>query len=314
MLDLKSLETFFWVATLRSFRGAAAKLNTTQPSVTHRIHQLESQIGSRLLERDNRSVSVTAKGRQLLEYADRLMRLHSQMQVNIIERQDFRGVLRLGVAESIVQTWLPRFIERLDALYPQLQLEIDVDISTHLRDRLVAHEIDLAFLLGPVSAPDIHNLPLSCFPLTFLVSPALELPPPPVPLEALVRYPIITFARRTAPYIALRELIDSLDLDQVRIHASASLAPVIRMAVKGMGIALMPRAIVSEEISAGKLRVIETPVMIPDLRFTASWATSPNSGLIELLAALAVETAAANGHGALGNEVSNGPCIKRLGV
>jgi DNA-binding transcriptional LysR family regulator len=297
VLDLKSLETFFWVATLKSFRGAAARLNTTQPSVSQRIRTLESQIGSRLLERDNRTVSVTAKGRQLLDYADRLMRLHTHMQVNIIERQDFRGVLRLGVAESIVQTWLPRFIERLDALYPQLQLEIDVDISRHLRDRLVEHEIDLAFLLGPVSAPAIRNLPLSCFPLTFLASPTLALPPPPVPLEALLRYPIITFARRTAPYIALRELIESQDFNQVRIHASTSLAPVIRLAVQGMGIALMPRAIVSEEISAGQLRVIETPVRIPDLHFTASWSTSPNNALVEVIAGLAIETAASSGHG-----------------
>ncbi len=297
MLDLKSLETFYWVATLKSFRAAATKLNTTQPAVSQRIAQLEAKVGAQLLERDNRSVSVTAKGRQMLEHVERLLRLHTQLTVELVERQVLRGVLRLGVAESIVQTWLPQFIEEVDALYPQLELEIDVDISSNLRDRLVAHELDLAFLLGPVSLPTVRNLPLSSFPLVFLASPALALPAAAVSLAELARHPIITFARRTAPYTALRDLIDKHDLDPVRVHASASLAPVVSMAIKGMGIAMIPRAIVSDQIRSGQLIEISTPVKLPDLHFNASWPASPNSSLIETIAAVAVRIAHAAGHG-----------------
>jgi DNA-binding transcriptional LysR family regulator len=297
MLDLKSLEIFYWVATLRSFRAAATKLNTTQPAVSQRIQQLEKKVGAQLLERDNRAVSVTAKGRQMLEHVERLLRLHTQLTVELVERQVLRGVLRLGVAESIVQTWLPRFIEEVDALYPHLQLEIDVDISSNLRDRLVAHELDLAFLLGPISLPMVRNLPLSSFPLVFLASPLLKLPRKSVSLAELAKHPIITFARRTAPYMALRELIERHDLDPVRVHASASLAPVVSMAVKGMGVALMPRAIVSDQVRTGQLVEISTSEKLPDLHFNASWPTSPNSGLIETIAAVAVRIAADAGHG-----------------
>src|ERR1043165_1061108 len=51
MIDCKSLETFLWVANLRSFRGAAEKLNTTQPAVSLRIAQLAEDLGVRLLGR-----------------------------------------------------------------------------------------------------------------------------------------------------------------------------------------------------------------------------------------------------------------------
>ncbi len=297
MLDLKSLETFYWVATLRSFRAAAAKLNTTQPAVSQRIQQLEQKVGAQLLERDNRSVSVTAKGRQMLEHVERLMRVHAQLTFEMVEKRVLRGVLRLGVAESIVQTWLPQFIENLDALYPNLQLEIDVDISPKLRDRLVAHELDLAFLLGPISLPMVRSLPLSSFPLVFLASPELNLPSTDVSLAELARHPIITFARQTAPHIALRELIEKHDLGPIRVHASASLAPVISMAMKGMGIALMPRAIVSDQLRTGQLVEISTSVTLPDLHFNASWPTSPNNDLVETIAAVAVRIAAEAGHG-----------------
>ncbi|MGL4636664.1 MAG: LysR family transcriptional regulator [Beijerinckiaceae bacterium] len=297
MLDIKSLETFYWVATLKSFRAAATKLNTTQPAVSQRIQQLESQIGAQLLERDNRSVSVTVKGRQMLEKVERLLKMHTQLTVDMVERQALRGVLRLGVAESIVQTWLPQFIAELDVLYPQLQLEIDVDISSNLRDRLVAHELDLAFLLGPISLPSVRNLPLSRFPLAFLASPALQLPSGPITPADLSSHPIITFARRTVPYLALQDLIEKHNLGDVRVHASASLAPVVSMATRGMGIALMPRAIVTEQIRSGQLVEISTTVSLQDLQFTASWPASPNSVLIEAIAAVAVSIAAAAGHG-----------------
>ena len=59
MVDFKTLETFMWVATLRSFRGAAEKLNTTQPAVSMRIAQLEDFLGIRLIERDRRRVAPT---------------------------------------------------------------------------------------------------------------------------------------------------------------------------------------------------------------------------------------------------------------
>jgi DNA-binding transcriptional LysR family regulator len=300
LLDLKSLETFYWVATLASFRAAATKLNTTQPAVSQRIRQLEEKTGAQLLERDNRSVSMTAKGRQMLDHVERLLRLHTQLTVALVDRQVLRGVLRLGVAESIVQTWLPQFIEEVDTLYPHLQLEIDVDISSNLRDQLVAHELDLAFLLGPISLPTVRNLPLSRFPLVFLASPRLKLPATTVSLADLMKHPIITFARRTAPYLALRDLIEKHDLGPVRVHASAALTPVVSMAIGGMGIALIPRAIGAEHVRSGQLAEISTPVTLPDLHFNASWPASPNSGLIETIAAIAVRIAHQAGHGAGG--------------
>ena len=55
LIEFRTLETFVWVAQLKEFRGAAAKLNTTQPSISQRVAQLEDQLGVRLLKRDRAS-------------------------------------------------------------------------------------------------------------------------------------------------------------------------------------------------------------------------------------------------------------------
>src|SRR3954465_9304274 len=106
MTDFKALETFLWVVTLGSFRGAAQKLNTTQPAISQRIAQLEREMGVKLLQRDRRAALPTPSGRQMMVYAEKLIALRSEMLASIGDRSAMRGVLRLGVAETIVHTWV----------------------------------------------------------------------------------------------------------------------------------------------------------------------------------------------------------------
>lgn len=290
MIDFRSIETFLWVAKLRSFRGAAEKLNTTQPAVSMRIAQLEDLLGVRLLERDRRVVAPTPKGQELIGYAERLMRLRAEMIEAVGDRSTMRGIVRLGCSETIVHTWLPALIERVNAAYPNLELEIEVDITPNLRERLVARDLDLALLLGPIGDPDIHSRPLCSFPLAFVAGGKTKLPDKPVSLEQIAKYPIVTFSRHTHPYIVLRELFARAGLP-VTIHASASLATVVRMALDGIGIAVIPPAILGNVAPAGKLRPVRTAVKLPSLNFVVSWPASPDSYAAQKVAEIAQQVA-----------------------
>lgn len=290
MIDFKTLETFMWVATLRSFRGAADKLNTTQPAVSMRIAQLEDFLGMRLLERDRRQVSTTDKGQELLGYAERLIRLRAEMIEAVGDRSTTRGLVRLGVSESIVHTWLPRLIERVNAAYPNLELEIEVDISPNLRDRLVAKDLNLAFLIGPVSSPNIQSRPLCSFPVGFICSDKIKVGKAPLSLEDIVKWPIITFSRNTQPYTAVRELFDRKGL-RATIHASASLATIVRMALDGIGIAVISPAILDNIALAGRLRVLKTKIELPKLNFVVSWPVTPDSFAAQKVAEIASKVA-----------------------
>lgn len=291
MVDFRSLETLVWVATLRSFRRAAGRLNTTQPAVSQRIAQLEAEIGQRLLVREKRTVAPTDAGRQLIAYAERLLRLRAEMLHAVADSSAIRGTLRLGVAETIVHTWLPRFVERMAKAYPRLELEIEVDITPNLRERLIAQELDLVFVLGALAAPQLNNLPLSTYRLAFLAAPGYPLPKGPVGLDVLAGHPIMTFSRNTRPYLALREIFSAPGLPAVRIHASSSMATILRMAEDGLGIAAVPSAIAGAELGAGRLRALRTTVRLPELDFFAAWRTTPDAGTIEAVATIAAEVA-----------------------
>ncbi len=290
MIDFKTLETFMWVATLRSFRGAADKLNTTQPAVSMRIAQLEGLLGMRLLERDRRLVAPTQKGQELLGYAERLIKLRAEMIEAVGDRSTMRGLVKLGVSETIVHTWLPTLIERVNAAYPNLELEIEVDISPNLRNRLVAKELDLGLLLGPVSGPNVQSRPLCTFPIAFVAGDKIKFGKAPIPLEEIIKWPIVTFSRNTQPYSALRDMLDRKGL-RATIHASASLATVVRMALDGIGIAAIPPAILKNVAPAGKLRVLKTKVELPKLNFVVSWPVTPDSFAAQKVAEIAAKVA-----------------------
>ena len=71
-MNLKFLETFVWVARLKSFRLTADKLFTTQASISSRIAVLEGELGVKLFLRDSRGVSLTPEGLKVLDYAEHL--------------------------------------------------------------------------------------------------------------------------------------------------------------------------------------------------------------------------------------------------
>jgi DNA-binding transcriptional LysR family regulator len=309
MVDFKALETFLWVVTLGSFRGAAHKLNTTQPAISQRIAQLERELGVRLLQRDHRMASPTPSGRHLMLYAEKLIGLRAEMMSAVSDQSGMRGVLRLGVAETIVHTWLPRLLKQVNQVYPNLSLEIEVDITPNLRGRLLAQEIELAFLLGPIAASTVRSLVLCDYPIAFVASPKLGLGQGTLSVNELAKFPIITFPRRTQPYEIVRSLFNKPELPPIRLHASASLGTVIHMANEGLGIAVIPTAIVENELAEGRLRLLTTDVSMPPLRFSASWLASPDTVAIERVAELAVEIAQAGGYRPDDAEPAPVPCV-----
>jgi DNA-binding transcriptional LysR family regulator len=132
------------------------------------------------------------------------------------------------------------------------------------------------------------------YQIGFLASPALGLGNGVVTRRDLAKFPIITFPRKTQPYDAVRAVFNRPDLPPIRLHASASLATVIHMAIEGLGIAVIPSAIVANEIAGGRLQLLNTNVRMTPLTFTASWLSTPDTIAVERVAELACQIAQAS--------------------
>jgi DNA-binding transcriptional LysR family regulator len=292
MADFKAIETFMWVVTLGSFRGAAQKLNTTQPAISQRIAQLEREVGVKLLQRDRRMVLPTPSGRQMMVYAEKLIGLRSEMLAAVGDRSAMRGVLRLGVAETIVHTWLPQLIKSVNHAYPNLSLEIEVDITSNLRTRLLGAGNRTRL---PARAADRHRPSATgcCATIRsdFLASPSLGLGKSRLTVHDLAKFPIITFPRKTQPYELVRSLFNRPDLPPIRLHASASLAHRHPHGDRRPRHCRDPDRDRRKRMADGRLQLLSTNLQIPLLTFSASWLTSPDTVAIERVAELAASLA-----------------------
>lgn len=306
MLDLKNLEAFVWITRLGGFRAAAGRLNTTQPAVSARIAQLERELGVQLFNRDTRRVTLTPKGLELLGHAERMLALQAELVQAVAESTTLRGLIRLGVSETIVHTWLSRLIERLHHRFPLVSLEVEVDTSINLRNGLLAHEIDIAFMLGPMPEPDMRNLALCRYPLAWAASPALALPDGPLSLAELARFPVISFSRRTKPSVAIQRMFLRPDLPPLRFYGNSSLASIVRMALDGIGIGAIPPAVIGRELAEGRLRLVPAEDPLPGLDFTICHPAGTDNPLVPIVADMALEVAAsANDQNPLSKPIQN---------
>lgn len=293
MIDLRKIEIFFWTATLGSFSAAAAKLNTTQPAISQRISSLEVDLGVRLFDREARGVKLTAKGQELLSHAERMLQVRHEMLKAAHEEGVMTGPMRIGVAESIVQTWLPQLIERMHAVYPALMLEIDVETTNVLRSQLIARKVDVAFLMGPLLEPRVDNLPLCRYPLAWVASPRLDLGAGPLTLDDIARHPVITYPSSSAPYQIIRDMLSRAGVTPLRMYGSASVAMIVRMACDGIGTSVVAPVCLRDELARGELRILDVAGdPLPDLSFTAAWIEGPGSHAARTIAQMAQAVAA----------------------
>lgn len=293
MIDLRNIETFFWAAALGSLRAVSEKLGTTQPAVSQRIASLEATLGVRLFDREARGVKLTAKGHELLAHAERMLQVRRDMMQAARDQSTMSGTLRIGVAETIVQTWLPTLIEEVHVAYPSLVLEIEVDSSHVLQSHLMARQIDLAFLLGPVLEARVENLPLCTYPLAWVAKPSVDLGPAPITLAQVATLPIITYPSNSAPYRQVRDMLMRAGIPTPRMYGSASLSMVVRMVLDGIGTAVITPVFLGRELERGELRLLDVAVdPLPDLSFMASWIDGLDSYPARIIARMAQRVAA----------------------
>nr|WP_277606272.1 LysR family transcriptional regulator MumR [Acinetobacter genomosp. 15BJ] len=282
------MEAFYWVVTLNSFNKAATKLQTTQPAVSQKITAIENDLGFKVLDRSFRQLKPTHKGMTLFKYAEKLMRLETELIAELTENQHLTGTIRLGVSETIVYTWLVEYIEKVQQEFPKVSVEIVVDLTPNLQEGVRTGDLDMAFLLGPTLAFECIEQALCDFELSFLASPSFKGGIAQMSFKALMSHTILTYPKITYPYKELKAKMKEQGLDEPLSITSYSLATLLRLAEQGLGIAVVPTLTALKEITDGRLEILNTPIKLKTFHFTSIYIQGNDAALKEKLTDVAV--------------------------
>lgn len=292
-MNLKFLETFLWVARMKSFSGAAERLNITQAAVSSRIASLEQDLGVRLLDRSGREVKLTSQGLMALERAQAIVRLTQKFIADVSSPDSYRGTLRMGVIGTITHSWLVDLIDVARMRYPNVRFEIDNNTSFVVADLLARRELDLGLLMGPVIGEDVFNTELCRYVCMWVAAPDFPLAKGRLSLSDLARHPIISFPAASKPHEWLTRLLAPIETEEPLIYTSNSLAATIRMAKDGIGVAVLPAVLVEDDLADGSLRMLDVAPAFPPLQVHASYVDTGHSLLPGSVAAMAADVAAA---------------------
>ncbi|MGU3494957.1 LysR family transcriptional regulator [Xanthobacteraceae bacterium A53D] len=292
-MNIRFLETFVWVARLRSFSSAADKLCTTQAAVSNRIATLERDLGVRLFERDLRSVSLTPQGERALAQAETIVRLAEELRLGIGDTHRLRGRVMIGTIDSIVYAWLPRFLEAVKAAYPDVDIDLTVDTSLNVARLLQDGQVDLGLFIGPLIAPDFRNIDLCSYDCLWVASPAMGLHGRKLTLEDMVAQPLFAYSKGSQPHQAVLRLMETAGIDPglARIFNSNSLATITRLVRDGMGVAVLPLTVVQEMVERGELVVLDVDATLPPMHLHAVYREQPGSTLPSIIARMAADVA-----------------------
>ncbi|MDO0924869.1 LysR substrate-binding domain-containing protein [Streptomyces sp. TG1A-8] len=142
MYDPSQLRTFLAVAQTLSFTQAARRLGLRQSTVSQHVRRLEDATGRQLFARDTHSVELTEDGEVMLGFARRLLEVHERAAAFFAGTR-VRGRLRFGASEDVVLTRLPEILEGFRHDHPEVDLELTVELSGTLHERLAAGKLDL---------------------------------------------------------------------------------------------------------------------------------------------------------------------------
>jgi DNA-binding transcriptional LysR family regulator len=287
VITFKHLEAFIWVADLASFVSAGERLNTTQPNISNRISTLEGLIGAPLFDRTGAKVHLTPKGQQLLSSARAVLAARDHFLQVADEKALTQGILRLGVTEMIVHAWLRAFTLALKSMYPNLIVELTIDMAAELERGLHARQLDLALINGPFQYPAASEH-LGRYPMIWVAAPSLGLTGS-LRLEDLAAHPILTHARGSWPH---RLLADHFHMRSARLVPSSNLATCLQMTVDGMGVAVLPKAMASRELVEGGLMALDYHWTPADLEFQARYQSDKSPRYVAQAASLAARVAA----------------------
>ncbi|MGB4115869.1 MAG: LysR family transcriptional regulator [Polaromonas sp.] len=287
-MNLRFVEAFYWVASLKSISRAAEKLYLTQSAMSSRISTLEDELGVLLLDRTDKQFKLTAAGARFLVYADKLLALQREVKREMGSTQQMAVAMRIGAIESVLHSWLIPWLEKLRADHPGLELELTVETTPILMELVTRGALDVVFAALPAASTGVRNHALPPMDMAFVGNPLLH-KKRNYTLAELADMELLTFQKGSQPHVTLLDMFKKHRLEPKKVHAISSISAMVQLVQGGFGVALLPRAAVARLGGFARLKPLAVDAKVDALPIHASYRIDPTSDSVEVVLASALE-------------------------
>ena len=233
-LDMDAMRTLVAIQQLGSLGRAAEKVGRSQSAASQQIKKLESQLGQPLFRKHGRSMVLTETGELVHSYARRILELNDEASRSVAG-MSVEGVVRFGLPGDFAETWLPAALGQFKKAHPAVRVDVEVERTGLLLERLDRGEFDLVLAMGYGSRLDARRL--AALPMTWIGAAGAD--------AVLKRGTPLDLALYNSPCFFRRAGIEALDKASIPwrlAYATASLQSLWAGVAAGLGITLRTTA------------------------------------------------------------------------
>ena len=255
-INFEYYKVFYYVAKNKNISKTANDLMISQPAISKTIKILEEQIGCSLFTRNKSGVFLTEEGKVLFNEIKNAIEIIDNAEFKINEMINLEcGILNIGISNTLTQNYLLPYIKEFSQKYPKVKIKIHTEPTFKLINKARNGIVDFIILNLPYDIPidfskdtlkEIHD----CFVANNNFS---ELKNKIVTLEELNNFPLILLAEGSNGRYFLDNICTILNIKLTPKFELASYSLVTEFIKSGIGIGLVTKEFVSNELKSGTL-------------------------------------------------------------
>ena len=267
MLD-NGIKVFLTVVEKKSFSKAAKALFLTQPAVSFQIQMLEEYYGTKLFDRVNRTINLTAAGELLLKYANEMSILQAQLEREMQELTGkIRGKLIIGASTTIGEYVLPTIVGNFKIKNSDVEVSLEIHNTEEIENHLLEGELDIGLVEGPVHGKEIVKEKYIDDELV-LVAPLGHClaKKESVSLKDLAGHPFILREKGSGTRVVMEKALDLAGFPHHKLDVILELgstSAILEAVQKGLGISIVSKWAAKGRHKAGLIEIIQ----VQDVRF-----------------------------------------------
>lgn len=254
-MEIRNLMTFIRVAELCNFTRAAEALGYTQSTVSFQIKQLEEELGCLLFERINHTVSLTAEGERLLEYAQSVHHLTEEFRENLAKEKEIAGFIHVLTPDSVCEDMILTNFEDFNKKYPKIKLKFSSADTNDMIEMLDHNEADAMITLDRhVYKGDFIIAKENRINMHFVTSPSSPLATrKKIRLEELEKYPLILTEKNTGYRRALDIEMAKHSIELLPVLEISRTDIITKLICESDRVSFLPDFVTEKFVAEGKL-------------------------------------------------------------
>lgn len=258
-MNLRDLELFCEVASLRSFSRAAKALGVSQPVASETVKAIEKHLGLELINRDKRPLELTPSGQSYYAGCRELLESYRRLEDRVLQARDqVTGPVRIAAIYSVGLLQMDCYVKQFEHLYPDAALELRYLHPDAVLERVSNDEADLGLMSFPPKRADLTCIPWQEQEMVVVVAPQHRLGARKSLVAAeLDGESLVTFTSGLQIRVELDRWLRQVKVSVDVVHEFDNIETIKRAVEIGSGIALLPITSVRREMEIGSLRMLK---------------------------------------------------------